>query len=107
MVEWNEENCLRHESRKKKIQTEGAGNEKFINRNLKGKPHQQTIRDGRENLMHWRQDRRNGYLGQRKFKLKKIPGTKHPGSLGCHEKTKSTYNRNRRRRGNPGQRHRK
>lgn len=71
MVEWNEETCSRHESRKKKTKTEGAGNEKFRNRKLKGKPHQQNIRDGRENFRHWRQDRINGYLGQRKLKLKK------------------------------------
>ena len=78
-------NSLRHESRNR-INKESpnwgkTGNEKFrkLKKNLRGEPHQQSTgdrilggephrqstRDWRENR-HWRQDRRNGYLSQRK-----------------------------------------
>lgn len=36
---------------------------------LRGKPSQQCIRHGSENLKHWRQGRRSGYISQKMFNL--------------------------------------
>lgn len=36
---------------------------------LRGKPSQQYIRHGSENLKHWRQGRRSGYISQKMFNL--------------------------------------
>lgn len=49
-----------------------SGSEKFrnSNRNLRGKPDQQNIRDGRENLRHWVYHRINGYLDQKLLNIK-------------------------------------
>jgi hypothetical protein len=38
-----------------------------LNKNLIGKLHQYNTRDGRVNLKHGRQDRKNVPLGQRKY----------------------------------------
>lgn len=53
----------------KKTQTDGNLEMKKIrnsNKYFRGKSHQQKPKDGRENLRQWKQDRRNGYFGQRK-----------------------------------------
>lgn len=69
IVEGNEQKCSRPESGKrisKESQNKGkSGNVKFrsLVNNHRGKLHQQSTRDGKENFSHSRHTKRNRYFG--------------------------------------------
>ena len=75
-IEWTDANSSRHESENrinKLLKSGKTGSEKprHVINNLSGKTHQQNTRDRRDNLRHWRQDRRNRYLGQEDVEFNK------------------------------------
>lgn len=76
-----------------------------MNKNLRGKLHQPSIRNWRETLHTEDTTEEVDATDKENVKSKNYPGTKHPGNLGHCEKTKSKNDRNRRR--IPGQRYRK
>lgn len=106
-TEGNNENNSKHNSsiqQRNRITKENQnwnkiGNEKFrkSNKTLRGKPHQQIKRHGRENFRAWRPAIADKENVKSKTNQQK-PGTKHPENLGHYEKTKPTSNRYRVRR---------
>jgi hypothetical protein len=55
--------------------------------------HQQSTRDGRENLRCRGFHREHQHNNQRKWKMQKDPNSKHPGNPEHNEKTKPTDKR--------------
>lgn len=76
----------------------GEGKPRVDNVNKRCKHNQQNTGYLRENLTCKWHNRRNLYISQRKYSIKKIPDTKHPKNLRQYERTKPTNSSTRGRR---------
>ena len=76
-----------------------------LNRNLRGKPHQQSISDGRENFRYWRQEMDTSVTGN--VKSKNLLTENIQKTWNIMKKTKSKNNRYRGKIRNQAQRHKK